>query len=383
MTIIICAIVIVAALITPIINIFFRKVEDSQDLIDDSTLPCLSILLTVQDSARELEQHLPALLTQDYPAGFEVIVVVSKSEDDTNDVLKKLSATYPNLYTTFIPDSSRYMSRKKLAVTLGVKAARHEWVLMTEASCQPASDQWLKRMARHCQDTTDMVMGYTNYDEEASDYQRFECLQEQRYLLRKAQRGTAFRCEPGNLLFRRSLFLDNRGFEGNLKYVRGEYDFIVNKFAERGNTVIETSPEAWMIEDAPYKKIWKNRHLYLMETKRHLARSFCSLLPYRLDSILMHLNYLLIIGCACYGYRLMRQGNGMTEPWMLWGTAIAAFLITIILRMIIAKKACKQFNENIPFWKIIPFEISRCWRNLIWRIRYIFSDKYNFICHKV
>ena len=383
MTIIICTIVIVAALITPIINIFFRKVEDRQDVIDDSSLPCLSILLTVQDSARELEQHLPALLTQDYPAGFEVIVVVSKSEDDTNDVLKKLSATYPNLYTTFIPDSSRYMSRKKLAVTLGVKAARHEWILMTEANCQPASDQWLKRMARHCQDTTDMVMGYTNYDEEASDYQRFECLQEQRYLLRKTQRGTAFRCEPGNLLFRKSMFLDNRGFEGNLKYVRGEYDFIVNKFAEKGNTVIETSPEAWMIEDAPYKKIWKNRHLYLMETKRHLARSFCSLLLYRLDSILMHLNYLLIIGCACYGYWLMRQGYGMTEPWMLWGTAIAAFLITIILRMIIAKKACKQFNEDIPFWKIIPFEISRCWRNLIWRIRYIFSDKYNFICHKV
>ena len=76
MTIIICAIVIVAALITPIINIFFRKVEDSQDVIDDSSLPCLSILLTVQDSARELEQHLPALLTQDYPAGFEVIVAV-------------------------------------------------------------------------------------------------------------------------------------------------------------------------------------------------------------------------------------------------------------------------------------------------------------------
>ena len=383
MTIIICAIVIVAALITPIINIFFRKVEDGQVVNDESTLPCLSVLLTVQDSARELEQHLPALLTQDYPAGFEVIVVVSKSEDDTNDVLKKLSATYPNLYTTFIPDSSRYMSRKKLAVTLGVKAARHEWVLMTEASCQPASDQWLKKMAQHCQEGTDMVMGYTNYNEEASDYQRFECLQEQCYLLRKAQRGTAFRCEPGNLLFRRSLFLDNRGFEGNLKYVRGEYDFIVNKFAEKGNTAIETSPEAWMIEDAPYKKTWKNRHLYLMETKRHLARSFCSLLPHRLDTLLMHLNYLLIIGCACYGYWLMRQGNGMTEPWILWGTAIVAFLITIIMRIIFARKACKQFNEDVPFWKIIPFEISRFWRNLIWRIRYILSDKYNFICHKV
>ena len=151
-TIVICAIIIVAAVITPMVNIFFRKVGNGQEVTDDSQLPCLSVLLTVQDNARELEQHLPALLTQDYPAGFEVIVVVSKGEDDTDDVLKKLSATYPNLYTTFIPDSSRYMSRKKLAVTLGVKAARHEWILMTEASFQPASDQWLKTMARHCQE---------------------------------------------------------------------------------------------------------------------------------------------------------------------------------------------------------------------------------------
>ena len=382
-TIVICAIIIVAAVITPMVNIFFRKVGNRQEVTDDSQLPCLSVLLTVQDNARELEQHLPAILTQDYPAGFEVIVVVSKGEDDTDDVLKKLSATYPNLYTTFIPDSPRYMSRKKLAVTLGVKAARHEWILMTEARFQPASDQWLKTMARHCQETTDMVIGYANYDQEASDYKRFECLQEQCYILRRANRSTAFRCEPGNLLFRKSLFLDNRGFEGNLKYVRGEYDFIVNKFAEKGNTVIETSPEAWVIEDAPTKKTWKNRHLYLMETKRHLKRSFCSLLPYRLDHLLMHLNYLLIIGCACYGYWLMRQGNGLSEPWVLWGTAIGGFLITIVMRIIFARKTCLQFDEDIPFWKIIPFEVSRCWRNLIWRIRYFFSDKYSFICHKV
>ena len=168
-TIVICAIIIVAAFITPLINIFFRKVEDEESATDDSQLPCLSVLLTVQDNARELEQHLPAMLTQDYPAGFEVIVVVGKGEDDTDDVLKKLSATYPNLYTTFIPDSSRYMSRKKLAVTLGVKAARHEWILMTEASCQPASDQWLKTMARHCQEGTDMVIGYGNYNEDFED----------------------------------------------------------------------------------------------------------------------------------------------------------------------------------------------------------------------
>ena len=86
-TIVICAIIIVAAVITPMVNIFFRKVGNGQEVTDDSQLPCLSVLLTVQDNARELEQHLPALLTQDYPAGFEVIVVVGKVRGKTTPMM--------------------------------------------------------------------------------------------------------------------------------------------------------------------------------------------------------------------------------------------------------------------------------------------------------
>ncbi|MBP5712258.1 MAG: hypothetical protein J6W77_04550 [Prevotella sp.] len=87
--------------------------------------PRISILITAHDNAMELDNHLPTLLSQDYPGIFEVIVVAEKGDGSTEDVLKR----YLNnrlLYYTFIPDSSRYMSRKKLMITLGVKAARYE-----------------------------------------------------------------------------------------------------------------------------------------------------------------------------------------------------------------------------------------------------------------
>ncbi|MCR4854113.1 MAG: glycosyltransferase, partial [Prevotella sp.] len=303
-TMIVCAVLILVSIVTPFINIFFRKVRLSDETLpidteeEESTekeesetestatseekpfrFPSVSIILFAHDNARDLEQHLPAILTQDYPAGFEVIVVEGKSEDDTDDVLKKLKNDYKNLYTTFVPDSARYMSRPKLAITLGVKAAKNEWMLLTEPTYHPASDQWLQIMARNCQDDKDIVVGYSNFNDEATDYQRFERLLCQRYILREAQRGTPYRSEPGNLMFRKSTFIDGRSFDGNLKFIRGEYDFIVNKFATSDNTATETHPSSWMIEDVPTRKLWTNHHLFYMETRQHLARSFRHRLP--------------------------------------------------------------------------------------------------------
>lgn len=87
------------------------------------TLPPISIIITPHENARELEENLPLFLEQDYPSDFKVIVVAWKSDSDDEDVLKRYSSN-PHLYTTYIPDSSRYMSRKKLAITLRLKPPR-------------------------------------------------------------------------------------------------------------------------------------------------------------------------------------------------------------------------------------------------------------------
>ncbi|MBQ6033078.1 MAG: glycosyltransferase, partial [Prevotella sp.] len=201
--IIVSAVILALSLLSPLVNIFFRsrklnlteEEEETGTVTDEQATapPPLSVIITPHDNARDLEQNLPLILEQDYPAAYEVIVVVSKGEDDTDDVLKRLQSKYQHLYVTFIPDSSRYMSRKKLAVTLGVKAAHHAWICMTEPTSQPSSKNWLRRMAQGCTEENDMVVGYTNYDDNTSAYKRFETLYNQLYLFRSALKGTAYR----------------------------------------------------------------------------------------------------------------------------------------------------------------------------------------------
>lgn len=372
-----CMVLITMAVITPFINTFFRRPsqKDVPAESDNSGLPQISVVIPAHDNVEDLYKNLHLLLEQDYPEGFEVIVVVSKTTgDNTDDILKQYSK-YKNLYITFIPDSSRYMSRRKLAITVGIKAAKNDWILLTDAECRPNTNKWLETMARNCNERNNMVIGYCNYDDDSRQYQRFERLYDEMYLLREAGKGTAYRTSGGNLMFRKNEFMRRKGFEGNLKYIRGEYDFLVNKYAVKGCTAIETSPKAWVTEKAPSRKTWRNKHLYYMETRKHLLRSIRHRLLHTAGTTAMHLNYLLIIVYAILSI--------LTERWIITIATAAALIITVTLRTIIGKKAVNIFNANIPAWKIVPFEISMLWRHLYYIIRYKMANKYDFICHKL
>ena len=115
------------AVMSLLADTFFKKIPTDEGKVETGQGRPVSVIVISDNNARELQSGLQAFLSQDYPAGYEVIVVVDKDEDGTGDVLKAYG-NVENLYATFVPDSSRYMSRRKLAVTLGVKAASMSWL---------------------------------------------------------------------------------------------------------------------------------------------------------------------------------------------------------------------------------------------------------------
>lgn len=373
--IIISAILLVSAFVTPFANPFFRKIKKHEDSKGMNAMPQLSVVIYACDNAEELKRNLPVLLSQNYQAGFEVIIVVDdKTEHETNCILEQYSNN-PNLYTTFLPKTSRYMSRRKLAVTIGVKAANHEWVLLTDAGCKPLSDKWLYTMARNCDDDTNIVIGYSNYSGYAKSYHRFERLRDELYCMRQAQAGIAFRSGSNNIMFRKSDFMNGRGFEGNLKYLRGEYDFIVNKYAREGGTAIELCQEAWVEEDAPTKKAWKDRHLFYRENRRHLSNGTILRLMHTMDNMAMYVNYALIMVFAAYSF--------VSKNVFVGVVCVFALFITILLRTFIAAKVLKRFNARTGLWKTVFHELNLLVHGITYSIMYKLSDKNDFICHKI
>jgi hypothetical protein len=376
-------IIIIIAILSSLQNPFFRrgflrKIKRSQDAEDavenEQNRPSLSVIITAQDNAYELEQHLPIYLNQAYEADFQVIVVSEKGDNDTEDVLKRFEGN-AHFYHTFVPNSSRYMSKKKLAITLGVKAAKYEWVILTDASCQPASDNWLNAMAENCSDDKNLVLGISQYAEDTKPYPRFEHIHTAYYLMRKAVNGIAYRTNSPLVMFRKSEFMQQNGFSGDLDLVRGEYDFLVNKYARKSSTALELSPDTRIIEDVPTKRTWINKHIFYQATRKHLRRSLSLRLLYNLDQWAIHLNLLLILATLALSI--------ITQRWILTASAGFALILTILLRTIIGKKAIHEFDENLSAWKVFPYEISIVWHNLLNIIRYWRADKYDFTSHKL
>lgn len=359
----------------------FRRKEDVQEECEGKSLPPLSIILTPHDEADKLEHNLPLILNQKYPAGFQVIVVIEKSEHDTDDILTRLVNEINNkeegdgsLYVTYIPESSRYLSRKKLAMTIGVKAARTEWILMTEAYTRPLSELWLQTMAQSCTDENSLVIGYGKYDESTSTFKRFERLNMAHYLMREDVHGMAYRTLSHNIMLKKSDFMQQEGFRGNLHLIRGEYDFLVNKYAVEGRTALVISNDAWTIDDKPSRTSWLNKHLFFIASRQWLQRGMAHRLRFNADQILMHLSLWANIAGAICGVLMMNI--------VLLTVAVFAFLLTVVLRSVFGHKAAKAFDEHLPVLLIYPYELSLIWHNLGYLIRYKSADKLDFTTHK-
>lgn len=373
-TIIAGAVVVLLAVLGSLINPFLRSLRFQKTGTAENQPP-VSILITAHDNLAELERNLPMFLRQQYAADYQVIVVCQSTDGETQDFLKRTAAENPHLYYTYIPESSRYMSRKKLQITLGVKAAKHEWIILTEPNCRPSNDKWLQTMVRQCQDPNHLVLGYVALDEETKSVRRFDSIRKAYYVLRRAQQTYGYRSHMPNVAFRKSDFMKEQGYQGNLEYVRGEYDFLVNKYAHCGDTTTELDCDAWLIRETPSSKSWHNAHLYLQASRKSLERAGSMRTLMFFDHLMPHLSLIATLAVAAYSI--------LMKNWILTGCAGFSFLLLFIGRMLIANKAIKHFDDGIAMFKLPFFEYGIIWRNLATKLRYWRADKNDFTSHKL
>lgn len=163
--------------------------------------------MTVYDNDRNLEENLPAYLTQQYEPGYEVIVVDESSTDNTDDVLKLMKQQYPHLYTTFLPKPDIHLVRKRLALTIGVKAAKNEWIIFSDINASPQDETWLQTIADNLGNTPGIMLAY--YKKDNLVMRTFDDMEEVSDYITKGERLRA------------------DGHKGTrLRKLRGKYDFI-------------------------------------------------------------------------------------------------------------------------------------------------------------
>ena len=345
----------------------YRKLyTHSKQAQGETNTPPLSVIIVAKDSASDLRKNLPAILEQDYP-DYEVIVIYDRSEkDESEDVLKLLQDKYHHLYFTFIPDSARYISHKKLGVTMGIKASRHEWLVHTEANCLPTSNQWLRKLASNFTDNTDIVLGYSNYEKTSGWFNRkisFDTLLHSMRYLGMAISGHPYMGCGRNLAYRKSLYYNQKGFTNHLNLQRGEDDLFINQATNGQNTRVEASAESVMRITTPhYPKSWKEEKLSYVTTSRHFKGGAQYLVGGESCSRLLFLAC--VLACIAYGI--------IMKDWIMVGIASLLWVLRFILQVVVFRKTSIALNERKFIFTLPLFD----WMQPLWNLKFKLQQRF-------
>ncbi|MEA3448424.1 MAG: glycosyltransferase [Bacteroidota bacterium] len=230
-------------------------------------LPPVSVIIAARNEENNLRRHLPAVLEQDYP-DYEVIVVDDCSDDNSREVLNRFALDSDKLYITWVPKAGKFRRGKKVAVSIGIRAANHEHMVFIDADCSPASKNWLRYMAGSFRKGSEIVLGYGSYEHKQGVLNamlRYDTL-----LIAMMYGGMATRIKPymgvgRNLAYKKSLWLQRGGFKGFNNVLSGDDDLFVNACATKNNTAVVLLAEAKTISRPPVTIIqWiqqKSRHM--------------------------------------------------------------------------------------------------------------------------
>lgn len=323
-----------------------RKVEKGKVKFNEE-LPPLSVIICAKDDLRNLKEFLPSVLEQDYP-DFEVIVINDSATDETSDFLKLLKDKYSNLYHSFTPDGSRYISHKKLAVTLGIKASKNDWLVFTDPNCRPASPNWLRLMARNFTPDTEIVLGCNQYEKgkkwlhkKVSFDSLFTCVR----TLGLALAGKPYMGCGRNLAYKKELFYKSKGFSDHLNLQRGDDDLFINKVAKKRNTRVETSPDAvvWL-KPLEYTKDWREEKISYMATAFYYKGMKRLILGNETFSRLLF--YAGLVAAIIYSILFMN--------WVVGSFAVLLWLIRYIIQAIVINKTAKSLKNPARFYLSLP-----------------------------
>ena len=234
----------------------------------------VSIIVVAKNEAHHLINSLPLLLTQQYN-DYEVIVVNDNSDDETEEVLEDFKNRYPHLKPINLKSSVTTIKGKKFPLSLGIRVAKNNIIILTEPYCIQVSPYWLQNMAKHYNRKTEIVLGFANYEKKKSLFNailRFDALYKTIQNFSYALMKIPIAGDGKNLSYSKELFINHGGFTAHNHIFFGDDDLFINKAATKENCKIEYSKDAIITVKSKFNfKFWLRQ-----EKLKSLTRKFYS-----------------------------------------------------------------------------------------------------------
>jgi len=322
--------------------LFFGRLALKKQKSEPTEFPPVSIVIAARNEADNLFENLPKLLNQNYPAPFEVVVVNHQSIDDSKHLLNALKRDYNNLEIMEVERSKHLKASKKLPLTLGIKKAKYEHLVLTDADCSPASENWLRNMAGAFTEKHQLVLGVGPYKEEPGFLNkliRFDSTMIAINYCSMAINRIPYMGVGRNIAYTKTLFNSVNGFKSHYSLPSGDDDLFVQEAAKKGNYTLQLNPDSFMYSDA--KTSWetliiqKRRHYTTSARYQVIKKAVLGIYP--LTTLIMMVSFVTLL---------------TKELW--WIHALAGFGLVLAVKWWLLGKCFIKLKAN-GFVPLLPF----------------------------
>jgi glycosyltransferase involved in cell wall biosynthesis len=195
----------------------------------------VSVIVCARDEAANLANNLPGILVQDY----KQMQVVELTQE------------------------AKMIPGKKFPLSIGIKSAKHEILLLTDADCVPATENWIASMQDAYGDETEIVLGYGAYHKQKGMLNkiiRWETYHSALQYLSYALANIPYMGVGRNLSYKKIVFFRQKGFSAHNHIPGGDDDLFINAAATKSNTRINIDPGSFTLSmPATSWQQWKNQ----------------------------------------------------------------------------------------------------------------------------
>jgi len=223
--------------------------KKSTENLTNNYQPFVSVIVPARNEEKNIENAVNFLSNSDYPIDkFEIIAVDDRSSDKTPEILNLLKEKVKNLKVVNVKEANKESNLKGKAGALdnGIKQARGELIMMTDADCE-VNPKWISTIVNHFSNPkVEIISSYTNI----KGNRIFDKIQSVQwvYLQKMASSGPTFNfplgCFGTNLSIRHNTYKEIGGY-GNIPFsVTEDYALLKAVMKRGGIASYLTNPDA-------------------------------------------------------------------------------------------------------------------------------------------
>ncbi|NCI45689.1 glycosyltransferase [Sediminibacterium soli] len=292
----------------------------------------VSVVICARDEAENLSRNLPGVLVQDYKTTHEIVLVNDNSTDEGKYVIEEFQKSFKNINHIQLTQEAKMISGKKFPLSMGIRSAKYEIVLLTDADCVPASEFWMQKMQNAYDEHTEIVLGYGAYHKKRgllNKLIRFETFHTALQYLSYALAGIPYMGVGRNLSYKKDVFIRNKGFSSINHIPSGDDDLFINQVATQHNTAVVIDPDTHTLSDP--KKRWSD---WMRQKYRHYTTSKYYKPLHKFLLGLYSLSLFLV-------YPLLAASIVLFNWWL----PLAVFGLRMVLQGVVFYRSMRKLNE--------------------------------------